>query len=85
LPHSQIPDFASANPKGRESALLQIEEAVKQLKKVFVGSGTISRTIEQMIPHFRIGKGERVLDVVNKFTIPDEHSRRKKSCLFPFS
>jgi tricorn protease interacting factor F2/3 len=62
---------ASANPKAREFMLDHLEFAVKQLKAVFVDTGTPSRTLEQMIPLLGIGRKDRVMNRVNQLRSPD--------------
>jgi len=62
---------ASANPKGRGFMLDHIESVVKELQTVFVGTGTTSRTLEQIIPLLGIGRENRVLEAVEKLRSPD--------------
>ncbi len=45
--------------------------AISELQKVFVGTGTTSRTIEQIIPLLGIGREKQILDVVQKLGSPD--------------
>jgi tricorn protease interacting factor F2/3 len=69
-----IPVFyisASANPKARDFMLENLEPAVKELQEIFVGTGTPSRTLEQMIPLLGIGRERHVLDVVQKLSSAD--------------
>lgn len=76
-----IPVFyvsASASPKGRDFMLDYLESAVKELQKVFVGTGTTSRTIEQIIPLLGIGRENRVLEVVKKLMSPDIETGLRK-------
>jgi tricorn protease interacting factor F2/3 len=69
---------ASANPKGRDFMLDQIESLVKELQNVFVGTGTTSRTLEQIIPLLGIGRENRVLEVVEKLRSPDIETGLRK-------
>jgi tricorn protease interacting factor F2/3 len=62
---------ASANPKAREFMLDHLEPAIRELQKVFIGTGTPSRTVEQIIPLLGIGRERRLLDVVQKLSMPD--------------
>jgi tricorn protease interacting factor F2/3 len=76
-----IPVFyvsASANPKGREFMLNDLEPAVKKLREVFVGSGTASRVLEQIIPLLGIGRENHVLEVAQKLCLPDTEKGIKK-------
>jgi tricorn protease interacting factor F2/3 len=62
---------ASANPKGREFMLGQLEPAINELRKVFVDTGTPSRALEQMIPLLGIGRENRVLEAVERLRSSD--------------
>jgi tricorn protease interacting factor F2/3 len=76
-----IPVFyvsASANPKGRGFMLESLEQAVKELQEVFVGTGTTSRTLEQIIPLLGIGRENQVLEVVQKVRSPETEKGIKK-------
>jgi tricorn protease interacting factor F2/3 len=73
---------ASANPKGRDFMLGRIESAVKELQNVFVGTGTISRTLEQIIPLLGIGRENQVIDVVKKLRSPDIETGLRKGTEF---
>jgi len=69
-----IPAFyvsGSANPKARGFMLDNLERAVKKLQEVFVGTGTASRTLEQVIPLLGIGREDQVLEQVEKLCSPD--------------
>jgi tricorn protease interacting factor F2/3 len=69
-----IPVFyisASANPKARDFMLDNFELAVKELQEVFVGTGSTSRTLEQMIPLLGIGRENQVLEVLQGLRSPD--------------
>ncbi len=48
-----------------------LELAVKELQEVFVGTGTASRALEQMIPLLGIGRENQVLEVAQKLNSPD--------------
>ncbi len=48
-----------------------LELAVKELQEVFVGTGTASRTLEQVIPLLGIGRENQALEVVQKLNSPD--------------
>jgi tricorn protease interacting factor F2/3 len=76
-----IPVFyvsASANPKGRDFMLESLGSAVKELQNVFVGTGTTSRTVEQIIPLLGIGRENRVLEVAKKIMSPDIETGLRK-------
>jgi tricorn protease interacting factor F2/3 len=76
-----IPVFyvsASANPKARDFMLINLETAVKKLREVFVGSGTTSRTLEQMIPLLGIGREDHVLEAAQRLCLPDTEKGIKK-------
>jgi tricorn protease interacting factor F2/3 len=73
---------ASTNPKAREFMLRRLEFAVRQLQDVFIGSGTTSRTLEQMIPLLGIGRESQILDLVNKLRAPDTETGIKKGIEF---
>jgi tricorn protease interacting factor F2/3 len=80
-----IPVFyisASANPKARDFMLNNLEPAVKELQEVFVGSGTTSRTLEQMIPLLGIGRENHVLEVAQELCLPDTEKGIKKGIEF---
>jgi tricorn protease interacting factor F2/3 len=80
-----IPAFyisASANPKAREFMLDHCELAVKELQEVFVGTGSTSRVLEQMIPLLGIGRESQVLEVVQKLSSPDIEKGIKKGTEF---
>ena len=62
---------ASANPKGRDFMLDHLESAVETLRRVFVGTGTTSKTIEQIIPLLGIGRENQVLEIAQKLSSPD--------------
>ena len=69
-----IPVFytsASANPQARDFMIGQLEVAVRELQRIFVGSGTTSRTIEVMIPLLGIGRENQVLELVKGLRSPD--------------
>ena len=55
-----------------------LEEAVEQLKSVFLGSGTTSRTIEEMIPLLGLGRREQVLALLNTLRSPETESGIQK-------
>jgi tricorn protease interacting factor F2/3 len=69
---------ASANPKGRDFMVDNLESAVKELQNVFVETGTTSRTIEQIIPLLGIGRENQVLEVVKKLSSPDVETGLRK-------
>ena len=69
---------ASASPRGRDFMLDHLEPAVKELRKVFVGSGTPSRALEQMIPLLGIGRENRVLEVAEKLMSSDTETGIRK-------
>jgi tricorn protease interacting factor F2/3 len=73
---------ASANPKAREFMLDHLEFAVKQMKAVFVDTGTPSRTLEQMIPLLGIGRKDRVVNQVNRLRSPDIETGIRKGLEF---
>jgi tricorn protease interacting factor F2/3 len=76
-----IPVFyvsACANPKGREFMVNNLGRAVSELQNIFVGTGTTSRMIEQVIPLLGIGREDQVLEVVNKLTSTDIETGIKK-------
>jgi len=62
---------ASANPKGRDFMLDHLESAVETLRRVFLGTGTTSKTIEQIIPLLGIGRENQVLEIAQKLSSPD--------------
>ena len=76
-----IPVFyisASANPKARDFMLNHLEFAVKEMQEVFVGTGSTSRTLEQVIPLLGIGRESQVLEVVQNLSSPDTEKGIKK-------
>ena len=69
---------ASANPKGRDFMVDELESAVKELQNVFVGTGTTSRTVEQIIPLLGIGRENQILEVAKKLMSPDIETGLRK-------
>jgi tricorn protease interacting factor F2/3 len=69
---------ASANPKGRGFVVDHLEAAVSELTNVFVGTGTTSRTLEEVIPLLGIGREHRVLEVVDRLRSPDTETGIRK-------
>jgi hypothetical protein len=55
-----------------------LESAVKEVRNVFVGTGTPSRTLEQMIPLLGIGRENRVLEVAEKLMASDTETGLRK-------
>jgi tricorn protease interacting factor F2/3 len=69
---------ASVNPKGRDFMLDHLEPAVKELRKVFVDTGTASRALEQIIPLLGIGRENRILEVVENLRSSDTETGIRK-------
>jgi tricorn protease interacting factor F2/3 len=60
-----------ANPKARDFMLENFELAVNTLRRIFAGTGTPSRMLEQMVPLVGLDHENQVLEAVQKLSSPD--------------
>ncbi|MEM0156968.1 MAG: ERAP1-like C-terminal domain-containing protein, partial [Thermoplasmataceae archaeon] len=70
---------ASYCPDSREFLLTNFDFMVRQLKEVFVGSRTPSRTIEATVPLIGIGREAEIRHLLQGYASPDLQTGVKKS------
>ncbi len=66
-------------PDSREFLLTNFDFMVRQLKEVFVGSRTPSRTIEATVPYIGIGREAEIRHLLQGYASPDLQTGVKKS------